>query len=144
MAKGKILAIDYGSAKVGLAVSDADRQMAFGRGILREVNKERLIERIIKLIIDEGVIEIIIGLPMGENDQETDQTRKIRDFGSMIGKSAAEKGLELVINYVDESFSTFEANQRLQQMGVKMADRKATEDEMVAIILLQRYIDFRP
>lgn len=144
MAKGKILAIDYGSAKVGLAVSDADRQMAFGRGILREVNKERLIERIIKLIIDEGVIEIIIGLPMGENDQETDQTRKIRDFGSMIGKSAAEKGLELVINYVDESFSTFEANQRLQQMGIKMADRRATEDEMVAIILLQRYIDFRP
>jgi putative Holliday junction resolvase len=144
MAKGKILAIDYGGAKVGLAVSDADRQMAFGRGVLRNLSKEQLISQIFDMINKEAVVELLIGLPLGPDGEETEQTQKIRYFGSMIGKSAADRGVELVINYTDESFSTFEANQRLIQMGIKPADRKATEDEMSAIILLQRYIDFRP
>lgn len=144
MKKGKVMAIDYGGAKVGLAVSDGDRQMAFGRGVLRDHSKEKLVGEILKIVENEGLNQVVIGLPLGPNGEETDQTQRIRDFGLLISEIAVKCDVTISIDYIDESFSTFEANQRMREMGLDLAQRKATEDEMAAIILLQRYIDFRP
>ena len=144
MKKGKVLAVDYGGAKVGLAVSDEDRQMAFGRGVLRALSKEQLVGEILKTIENERVVQVVIGLPLGPNGEETDQSQRIRDFGLLISEIAVNSHVIISIDYIDESFSTFEANQRMREMGLDKAQIKATEDEMAAIILLQRYIDFRP
>jgi len=144
MKKGKVLAVDYGGAKVGLAVSDEDRQMAFGRGVLRDHSREKLVQEILKMARGEQVVQVVIGLPLGPNGEETEQSQRIRDFGLLMADIAAKSGEVPSINYIDESFSTFEANQRMREMGLDIAQIKATEDEMAAIILLQRYIDFRP
>jgi putative pre-16S rRNA nuclease len=144
MTKGKILAIDYGGAAIGLAVSDIDRQMAFGRGVLRKMTLEQIFQKIMELVEDESIVLILIGLPLGKEGEETKQTEKIRAFAEKMSNFLTENGLNIDIDYIDESFSTFEAGNILKELGVKGRDRKTTEDEMAAIILVHRYIDFRP
>lgn len=144
MDKGRLMAIDYGSSKIGLAVTDPDRLMAFGRGVLRGLTREKALEKIWEMIINEQVVKVIIGLPMGEAGEETIQSAKIRNFGALISEKAQSEGSDVKIDYIDESFSTFEAGRVLQEIGATQAQKKETEDEIAAVILLHRYIDFRP
>ena len=144
MQKGKILAIDYGQKSIGLAVSDQDRMMAFGRGVLKNSDKEVVLAKLADLIVHENVNELIVGLPMGQSGEETSQTTVIRTFAAQLENHLKTKGINLPIGFLDESFSSFEANNRLAEIGVKSPDRKKTEDEMAAIILIHRFIDFRP
>lgn len=144
MAKGKLLAIDYGARHIGLAVSDSDRQMAFGRGTLLNKNIQQVFEDLYRMASVEQVSLILLGLPMGADGSDTPQTLKIRAFAEDFGNYLKEKGLNIEIEFIDESFSSFEANQMLQGLGVAGRDRKKTEDELAAVVLIHRYIDFRP
>ncbi len=139
---GKILAIDYGSASIGLAVSDDSRIMAFSRGVLRKLTKEEAIAKIITLINEESVKLVILGLPMAIDGGETSQTVKIREFGDKLALELSK--LQIGLEYVDESFSSYEAQKMLENLNVKALDRKKTEDELAAVVLVRRYIDFRP
>ena len=139
---GKILAIDYGSASIGLAVSDDSRIMAFSRGVLRKLTKDEAIGKIIALVNEEKVKLVILGLPMSVDGGETSQTVKIREFGSKLAQELSKTDVPL--EYVDESFSSFEAQKMLENLNVKAMDRKKTEDELAAVVLVRRYIDFRP
>ena len=144
MEKGKILALDIGKSKIGVAISDANRQMAFGRGILAANPKNKLFNHLAAIIKDEMVKLLLIGLPMSPNGEDTPQTLLIKDwtqnFLNYLGKLKLKVGLQ----YIDESFSTFEANQLLSTVGIKIKEGKRLEDEMAAIILIHRYIDFKP
>lgn len=148
MNKGRILAIDYGQKSIGLAVSDEGRQMAFGRGVLKNVSGEIGLQQVLLKIVNmcrlEGITMILIGLPMGVNNQETVQTERIRLFAKELADSLVLAELNWPIEFIDESFSSFEANGILTKIGVKGKDKKKTEDEMAAIILIHRYIDFKP
>lgn len=144
MKEGKLLAIDYGQKSIGLAVSDQARMMAFGRGTLNNVGKDKVLESIIDLIVKDEVVEVIVGLPLGVEGQETAQTAVIREFAGELQKILDARKMAVKIAFLDESFSSFEANKILAELGVKSPDRKKTEDEMAAIILIHRYIDFRP
>ena len=144
MDKGKLLGIDYGQKTIGLAVSDQDRLMAFGRGSLKNVNKQKIAEKIIQLVKIEQIQEIIIGLPLGPNGEETAQTVSIKNFADFLQKYLIKEKIRVKIAFLDESFSSFEADRILAGLGVKGLQRKKTEDEMAAIILIHRYIDFKP
>lgn len=139
---GKILAIDYGSASIGLAVSDESRIMAFSRGVLRKLTKEEAISKVVALVNDEHIKLVILGLPMSAEGGETPQTSKIREFGDKLAQELSK--LDVPLEYVDESFSSFEAQKMLENLNVKALDRKKTEDELAAVVLIRRYIDFRP
>ncbi len=144
MMKGKVLAIDYGQKSIGLAVSDADRMMAFGRGVLRNVDRDGTLKSVLVMIDSEDISEVVIGLPLGKNGEETVQTKIIRDFADELSVQMRESKIEIPVTFLDESFSSFEANNILMKLGVKSEDRKKTEDEMAAIVLIHRFIDFRP
>ncbi len=144
MEKGKILALDIGKSKIGVAISDANRQMAFGRGILAANPTNKLFDHLAAIIKDDMVKLLLIGLPMSPNGEDTPQTLLIKNwtqnFLNYLGKLKLKVGLQ----YIDESFSTFEANQLLSTAGIKIKEGKRLEDEMAAIILIHRYIDFKP
>lgn len=144
MPKGKVLAIDYGQKSIGLAVSDQDRMMAFGRGVIKNTDKQLVLGKIADLIVSEQAIEVIVGLPMGLNAEETPQTALIRLFAGELEEFLKSRKIPIPIGFLDESFSSYEANKRLEEIGIKSHDRKKTEDEMAAIILIHRFIDFRP
>jgi putative Holliday junction resolvase len=142
MVKGKVLAIDYGNSKVGFAVSDKDRLMAFGRGVARNLSQEDLLTKIKKMVEEESVDTLVFGLPLDINGNETEQTMRIRNFADQLKDFCSSKFVKL--DFLDESFSTFEANQLLQKMGITGDQKKQTEDEMAAIVLVHRYIDYKP
>ncbi len=144
MSKGKILAVDYGAASIGLAVSDPDRQMAFGRGVIKNREEKEVFNKISELVKDEPIELILIGLPMGRAGDETLQTTKIRSFAGKLEEYLVSRQLKTVMEFVDESFSSYEANEMLKKLGVDPRQRKSTEDELAAMILIHRYIDFRP
>jgi len=144
MSKGKILAIDYGNTSIGMAVCDENRLMAFGRGVLKNKKHQEILEKIAELARNEGVKLLLVGLPLGKNGEETLQTAKIREFAGQLIAEIKKRKIDLDMEFIDESFSTYEANRLLEKIGVKPRDRKMTEDEMAAIVLVQRYIDFRP
>jgi putative Holliday junction resolvase len=144
MKEGKVLAIDYGQKSIGLAVSDRARMMAFGHGTLKNTDKDKVLAAIADLINSEEIAVVIVGLPLGKEGEETVQTAVIRKFAGELKDFFEVRKMAVEMDFLDESFSSFEANKILAGLGVKSPDRKKTEDEMAAIVLVHRYIDFRP
>ena len=134
--KGKILAIDFGYHFVGLAVSDDARLMAFGKGVIRGYKSlNGLFEKLRSFCSDEVVTRIVMGLPLGEGSAETTKTERVRSIGKKL-----EDFVGIPVDFVDESFSSFEAGSRLMERGVKEHRVKEHEDEVAAVLILERYL----
>ncbi len=131
--KGKILGIDYGTRNIGLAVSDDARLLAFGRGVLdRTKGFDDVVRKIKALCEKENVSVIVFGLPLDDEGQEVETAGKIRNFVKKFGLHFP----GMPIHFIDESFSSFEA-QNLQ----RESKRYGHDDELAATIILQRYLD---
>lgn len=135
--KGKTLAIDFGSSSIGLAVCDENNGVVFGKGrISAKKGLQKACEEINKTINFEGISTVVIGLPLNTENQDTPQTLKIKRFATLLLKKA--KNIEL--KFQDETFTTFEANQKLNAIKIPSEGRKMHEDELAAIIILERYL----
>lgn len=133
MAKGKILGIDYGTVKIGLAVSDDSRLMAFGRGILeRSQGFQKIVKKIRELCEKEHVVEFVFGLALDDEGEEGVTAIKVRNFSRKLGLYFP----GVPMNFIDESFSTFQAKNMQREAGGHGGD-----DELAATIILQRYLD---
>tara|TARA_B110000438_G_scaffold293920_1_gene334521 strand:- start:1141 stop:1548 length:408 start_codon:yes stop_codon:yes gene_type:complete len=132
---GRVLAIDYGDKRIGLALSDPLKIIASPFKTIRNDNKDNFIKLIEGIIIKEDVELIIIGLPLGMSGQITDQTTKVKIFSeklSLIG---------ITIKYVDERWSSIAAKRSIQEQGIKTGHNKQLVDQTAAAIFLQQYLD---
>ncbi len=133
---GRILAIDYGERRVGLALSDELGIIASGAGTLQ--NDGDLVTRIQALIEERQVRMVILGLPLtlrGEHGSSADMVEK---FAEQL-RAATTRPVELI----DERFTSSIAERTIRDMGVGKKKRrdKGKIDEIAAIILLQGYLD---
>jgi putative Holliday junction resolvase len=135
---GRILAIDYGSVRIGLAVSDALGLTAQGLPTLERTNKRADISRIAELAADYSVAEVIVGNPVGRQGQETEISRRAARFGDEL---RTELGLLVVL--WDERLTSLEADRALAESGATRSVRRRSRDRMAAQILLQSYLDRR-
>ena len=132
---GRVLAIDYGDKRIGLALSDPLKIIASPFKTIRNDNKDNFIKLIEGIIIKEDVELIIIGLPLGMSGQITDQTTKVKIFSEkllLIG---------ITIKYVDERWSSIAAKRSIQEQGIKTGHNKQLVDQTAAAIFLQQYLD---
>lgn len=138
--RGKILAIDFGRKTVGLAVSDEDQTMVFGRGVIRDYKSlARLFEKIRDFCRKETVVEVVMGIPVGREGEDTPQTERIRGFGEKLQEYL---GNDIPVAFEDESFTSFEAEEFLEKiLHIRGRDRKQSVDEMAAVLILKRYLD---
>lgn len=135
--KGKILAIDLGQAHTGLALTDPDQVLVFGKGVLRGLKSlEEVFAAIKELCEKEAVVEVVMGLPLDEEGNATQQSERIQRLGSQLEAFL----VNIPVKYVDESFTSFEAGDFLASRGVKGSNRKSHEDEMAAVQILERYL----
>ncbi|MAT40437.1 MAG: Holliday junction resolvase RuvX [Ectothiorhodospiraceae bacterium] len=133
---GRVLAIDYGKKRVGLAISDELRITA--NGLPTMDNKPGLVRSLAKIVAEREVRHIIIGMPYLASGDEGNLAADIRAFGD-----ALEKHTGLQVEYVDESRSSIEAADTLREIGVgknKRNKKRGKVDELSAVILLQEYI----
>jgi putative Holliday junction resolvase len=127
------LGIDYGTRKLGLALSDPGGSMAFPRGVLEKLDNEQLYGDLLRLIREEGVEGLVVGLPLRLDGQESLTTRQARNFGNRL---AARAGLEVC--FVDERLTTAEAESLLREAGA--SGRKDVRDAQAAALILESHL----
>jgi putative holliday junction resolvase len=129
----RLLALDVGDSRVGLAFSDESRTIATPHGVLARGKAE---EEILKLVEKEGLKEIVVGLPLSETGGETDQSAKIRSFCRRL-----ERRCKIEIIFVDEYLSTVEAWAEISRKGKRNSKKQAKIDAVSAALILQTYLD---
>ena len=132
----RVLGIDFGTRRVGAAVSDPRRKIASPLEVYerRDVVQDA---RHYRALVEEHDIDlIVIGLPLHTSGQEGTSAKQARAWGAWL---ARETGLPVV--YHDERFSTVDAEERLLAAGIKRQGRKERRDMLAAQILLQSYLD---
>lgn len=135
--KGKILAIDFGWQFVGLAVTDVDRTVTFGHGVIKDFGSlAKLFAKIKEICQKENVVQVVLGLPMSESGKKTEQSERMMKIGKKLKDALG----EIPVDFEDESFTSYEADKFLRSMEVKNSQRKETEDEVAAILILKRYL----
>ena len=132
----RILAIDYGRKRTGLAVSDTMQIIANG---LTTVPTHELLDFIAGYVQKEPVERIIIGLPKQMNNEVSENMKYIEPFVRLLKKKIP----EIPVEFVDERFTSVLAHRTMLEAGLKKKDRqnKALVDEISATIILQTYLE---
>lgn len=132
----RVLAIDYGSKKLGLALSDPEGRFALPRGVMPcEADAERTFAALARLAAEERVELLVVGLPLGLDGTETATTRQARNFGNRL---AARLGLP--VRFFDERLSSAEARDRLAETGTRGKKAKARLDAEAAALILEGFL----
>ncbi|HEY0611642.1 MAG TPA: Holliday junction resolvase RuvX [Chitinophaga sp.] len=135
---GRILSIDYGKKRTGLAVTDPLQLIASG---LTTVPTHELIPFLKKYMATETVTEIIIGEPKNLDGSATDATALVTECIRILHKHFP----EIPVKKIDERFTSKLATRSMLDSGLKKKDRqnKALVDEIAATILLQEYLQYK-
>lgn len=133
---GRILALDFGTRRIGAALSDPDRRMAFPLEQYDRRTPERDAPHYRELVREERVSQIVVGLPLHTRGTESDLSALARAFGAWLGEAT---GLPVV--FFDERYTTVMADELLSHRKLSRAQRAARRDAMAALVLLQAYLD---
>ncbi len=133
---GRIIAVDYGDARTGVAVSDLTGTMAGETLTINEWNAERLAQRLAFFARERSCDRFVLGLPKNMDGTEGPRAEKARRFAEML---EAESGLPVVL--WDERRSTIEAHAILHAAGKKEKKHRASVDAVAASLLLEGYLD---
>lgn len=134
----RILAIDFGKKRSGIAVTDPLQLIAGG---LTTVSTPELLDYIKRYVSHEPVERILVGLPKQMNNEASENMKRIEPFVNTLRKQLPAIPLE----YVDERFTSVLAHRTMLDAGLKKKDRqnKALVDEISATIILQSYLESR-
>lgn len=128
----KILAIDYGEQRLGLAISDDNQTIALSKGMLEGLSQNKIIQKIKAIVNLEKVGLLVVGLPIGMDSQLTAWTEEVKRFAEKLRSH-----LSIPVQMVDERLTTQMAKTLLAGTG-QVSEKK---DQVSAQIFLQDYLD---
>ena len=131
----RVMAIDYGDQRIGIAVSDAMRMLCGDAFTLQEWNMERAAARIVEEVTSRGVDTLVLGLPKNMDGSEGPRAEKSREFAALLQEAT---GIEPVL--WDERRSSIEAHAILHANGRKMKDHRRNVDAVAATLMLEGYL----
>lgn len=134
-----ILALDVGDAKIGVATGSTEARLARPYAVWRSRGRAKDTQRIAEAIAAVGATVLLVGLPLQEDGSPSTQAERIRRY---VEPMALDLSLEL--RFVDETYSTQDAQQQLIDGGSRRRRRQALEDAAAAAVILQRYLDGLP
>lgn len=130
---GRVLAIDYGEKRVGLAVSDPTRTIAQPAGyITRRAGKRPPVAELVRRIAAHEATAVVIGLPLDDAGEDTPRAVEVRHVAAELGRRTG-----LPVSLVDERYTTAAALRAVKEMGGTTRGRKGDVDALAAAILLQ-------
>ena len=135
----RVMALDVGEKKIGIAISDALLLTAQPRPTLRRKDLKTDISILGRLAEENEVHEIVVGQPLHMSGKESLQSEKVAKFAEEVRKA-----LNIPIVFWDERLTSFAAEQHLEEMGLKWRERRDHIDKIAAMIILQGYLDSRP
>jgi putative Holliday junction resolvase len=137
----RILGIDYGRRRIGLAVSDPTGTIASPYDtIQRRAGKRPPLRRLAELAKDLGAERLVVGLPLDLEGRETNWCAEVRAFGDALGER-----LGLPVDYVDERMTSVQAERAVRRLGLRKVERerKGRVDAAAAALILQAWLDRR-
>ncbi len=137
----RLMGIDYGNTRVGIAITDPLRITTSGFATL--INDETLLENIKEIVIQKEISEIVVGLPYDQNSEIGPQARIVIDFISDLVKFLKNSNITLRIYEQDERYSTIEAKTIMKSVKVKNKNIKKELDQVAACGILRDFMNSR-
>jgi putative Holliday junction resolvase len=134
--QGRILALDLGQRRIGLALSDELGLTAQGLPTLVRSNLRDDLARLCELAAQRGVTLILVGNPLRMSGSESTQSAWVRQFAEKLESRSG-----LTVRLWDERLTTVEAERVLRQSGISIEKRRRAVDRLSAVILLQSYLE---
>ena len=132
---GRLLGVDHGDRRIGLALSDPIPIIASPLKTLTVNIHQDAINEIIALIEEHEVVLVVIGLPIGMKGQDTQQTKHVNKFADELTTNG------IKVAFQDERLTSVSAKRSLLEQNKKASKNKGLVDQTAAAILLQQYID---
>jgi len=131
--RGRLIAIDYGERRIGLAISDPSGTIASPAGVIvRRPGKRPPVAELARQAADLGATGIVMGLPLDGDGEETPRSAEVREVGAKLAERTG-----LPVRYVDERYTSAAALRAVREMGGSTKGRKGDVDALAATILLQ-------
>jgi putative Holliday junction resolvase len=134
--KGRVAGIDFGTVRIGIAISDADRTIASPLENYTRRGPQQDAERFRRFVAEEDVRLFVVGLPVHLSGEESQKSQEARQFGQWLEKTTG-----VPVTYFDERFTSVEAEQHLISADMTRKKRKARMDKLAAQILLAAYLE---
>lgn len=134
----RILAIDPGARRLGLAISDPSEMIASPLGVIERSAWKADVQRLRKIVEDSAVGEIVVGRPLTMRGEVGAEAREAERFAAKLRAA-----LSVPVVEVDERLSTVAAERAMRDAGSRAAQRRARRDAVAAALILQPYLDRR-
>ncbi|MDE5974239.1 MAG: Holliday junction resolvase RuvX [Eubacterium sp.] len=134
----KIMSIDYGDARTGVAFCDVREMLASAYTVIKESYQPKLAARLIEIINKEKAEMVVIGLPRNMDGSYGFRAEKCRELGELLKSE-----IDIPVDFEDERLTTVIAHDILSSNNVCGKKRKNTVDAVSAVVILQSYIDKR-
>lgn len=133
----RLMGLDYGKARIGIAFSDLSRTIASADRIYKCTGDEaKDLRYLCNLAIEREVKKIVVGLPLNADGTESEMSQKVKEFGEKLASLS-----NLEVFYQDERYTSFEAEEYLKEAKMSWEKRKQFLDMVSAQIILQNYLD---
>lgn len=133
---GRVVAVDYGTVRIGLAISDPARTLASPLSIYARRDRAADAAFFRRLADEERVARFVVGLPVHNDGRESQKSVEAREFGRWLGETTG-----VPVDYFDERFTTAQAEEHLLSAGLTKKRRKERLDKLAAQILLSAYLE---
>ena len=134
----KILAVDLGKVRTGIAICDASEVLASPLAVIRQTDRDKLAEEIATLAKTHGAEEIALGYPLNMDGSAGESAREAEMFAQRLREKT---GRTVVLR--DERGTTVSAHRYLNETDTRGKKRKAVVDAVAAVIILQDYLEYR-
>ncbi len=134
----RILGIDFGDARTGIAISDLLGTLVGSTTVIHSRRPEKTLEEIVKIVSESEIGEIVMGLPRNMDGSEGPRAQLCREFGDKVREATG-----LTVTMWDERRTTVEAHNILSEHNYHGKKRKNTVDAVAASLILEGYLNFR-
>ncbi len=131
----RVMAIDYGDARTGVAISDPTGLLAGFTTVIHSRKSDAVLDELAKLMGEHGVDELVMGFPRNMDGSEGPRAELYRDFAARLEEISG-----MPVHLWDERRTTIEAHQILHASGKKMKNHKKTVDAVAATLILEGYL----
>ena len=135
--KGRILGVDFGDTRTGLAVSDASRFLASGIGYVSPGGIQKTADKVAEVAREQKVSAIVVGLPKNMDGSEGFRAERCREFAGLL----REQLKDIPVAMIDERMTTMSASRYLNETNTRGQKRKGVIDTLSAQIILQNALD---
>ena len=133
---GRVMALDLGSVRIGVAISDPTRTIAQSYGVVKRKSREEDFARYQQILAEQKVTLLVVGLPTTSEGGDSDTAVWIREYIAEFSQQCA-----VPIEFWDESYTTVQAEDSLRQRGKRGKKARQQVDAVAAAFILQSYLD---